>query len=201
MPSGASPTPVRPTGHNIEPAPVAPLPTGPGNRTSAPGQASLPSLGATGRFRPPAHDELENAAIALTDAAPTTVAGVTALLDYCAKTQVKMDGSLFPTLEDDEIKSVDLPFLYFVCKNAGQCCGPAYALVRHSIDSIKVASSLSAFELLTRFDTGHFCRRSFGAGLRSSTPASPRSHGSKSSSASRTAAFGRAPAPPARSAR
>lgn len=65
-----------------------------------------------------AHDKLDNTAIALTDVAPTTVAGVTALLDYCAKTQVKMDGSLFPDLEDDESKSIDVPYLYFVCRNA-----------------------------------------------------------------------------------
>ncbi len=60
---------------------------------------------------------MDNTAIALTDVAPTTVAGITALLDYCAKTQVKMDGSLFPDLED-ESKSIDVPYLYFVCRNA-----------------------------------------------------------------------------------
>jgi hypothetical protein len=67
-----------------------------------------------------AHDQLDKAAIALTDVAPSTVAGVAALLDYCAKTEAKMDGALFPDLEDDDLvgKSVGVPFLYFVCKNA-----------------------------------------------------------------------------------
>ena len=35
--------------------------------------------------------------------------------------------------------------------------------------SISVGSSASAFELLTRFDTGQRCSKSFGAGLRYST--------------------------------
>jgi hypothetical protein len=67
-----------------------------------------------------AHDKLDNAAIALTKVAPTTVAGAAALLDYCAKTEAKMDGSLFPDLQDDDLvgNSVGVPFLYFVCKNA-----------------------------------------------------------------------------------
>ena len=52
--------------------------------------------------------------------------------------------------------------------------------------SSSVGSSSGARELLTRFDTGHRCNKSSGAGLSSSRPAAPLSHGSKSFSASRT---------------
>ena len=45
--------------------------------------------------------------------------------------------------------------------------------------SISVGSSLSARELLTRFDTGQRCSTSFAAGLRRAVPPSF-SHGSKS---------------------
>ena len=48
----------------------------------------------------------------------------------------------------------------------------AYA-ASNSTFSIKVASSASARELFTRFDTGHVCGKSFGGGLRYSRPASP----------------------------
>jgi hypothetical protein len=48
----------------------------------------------------------------------------------------------------------------------------------NSTFSMSVESLSSARELFTRFDTGHFCRRSFGAGLNNSTPASPVSQGS-----------------------
>src|ERR1700730_10191214 len=41
--------------------------------------------------------------------------------------------------------------------------------VAQSIRSISVASSASAFELLTRFDTGQRCRKPFGAGFRMQT--------------------------------
>lgn len=50
--------------------------------------------------------------------------------------------------------------------------------VANSIFSISVGSSSSARELLTRFDTGHFCNRSLAAGFNNSMPASVRSHGS-----------------------
>jgi hypothetical protein len=53
-----------------------------------------------------------------------------------------------------------------------------------SIFSIRVGSSSLARELFTRFDTGHFCSRSFGAGFNNSMPAVPLSHGSKSFSVS-----------------
>ena len=52
--------------------------------------------------------------------------------------------------------------------------------------SMSVELLLSARELFTRLDTGHFCRRSFGAGLSSSTPASPFNQGLKASAASST---------------
>ena len=51
---------------------------------------------------------------------------------------------------------------------------------------INVASSALARELLTRFETGHRCRKSFGAGFRYSMPASPFSQGSNCFSAKRT---------------
>jgi hypothetical protein len=44
--------------------------------------------------------------------------------------------------------------------------------------SIKVASSASARELFTRFDTGQRCSTSSAAGLSNSVPADPVSHGS-----------------------
>ncbi len=62
----------------------------------------------------------------------------------------------------------------------------------NSTFSIREASSSLARELFTRFDAGHFCSNSFGAGLSNSTPAVPLSHGSKSFSASKPAC-GRAP--------
>jgi hypothetical protein len=70
-----------------------------------------------------ASDRLDDASLALIDVVPSSVAGVTALLDYCAETQAKMEGSLLPdTLEDDDdsavSKSFGAPYLYFVCRNA-----------------------------------------------------------------------------------
>ena len=56
----------------------------------------------------------------------------------------------------------------------------------NSTFSMSVESLLSARELFTRLETGHFCRRPLGAGLSNSTSASPVSQGSKSFSASRT---------------
>ena len=44
--------------------------------------------------------------------------------------------------------------------------------------SISVGSSSGARELLTRFETGHFCSTSPRAGLSNSIPALPVSHGS-----------------------
>ena len=85
--------------------------------------------------------------------------------------------------------SVDCPGYIFVAVNRpletfGCCC---YQVTRKGLllpldeDSstfwINVASSASALELFTRFDTGQRCRESFGAGLRYSAPASPPSHG------------------------
>jgi hypothetical protein len=58
--------------------------------------------------------------------------------------------------------------------------------VANSTFSMSVESVSSARELFTRLETGLFCRRSFGAGLSSSTPATPLSQGSKSFSASST---------------
>ena len=52
----------------------------------------------------------------------------------------------------------------------------AYA-ASNSTFSINVESSASARELFTRFDTGHFCRKSFGGGFKYSQtglPALPR---------------------------
>ena len=56
----------------------------------------------------------------------------------------------------------------------------------NSARSINVASSALARELLTRFETGHRCRKSFGAGFRYSMPASPFSRGSNCFSVKRT---------------
>ena len=52
----------------------------------------------------------------------------------------------------------------------------------NSIFSTSVASSASAFELLTRFDTGQRCRKSFATGFRIPAPASPLSHGANCAS-------------------
>jgi hypothetical protein len=49
-------------------------------------------------------------------------------------------------------------------------CELDHSALTASIGSINVASSASAFELLTRFDTGQRCRKSFGAGFSSSIP-------------------------------
>jgi hypothetical protein len=38
---------------------------------------------------------------------------------------------------------------------------------------MRAASSLSALELFTGFDTGHRCKVSFAAGFNSATPISP----------------------------
>jgi len=54
------------------------------------------------------------------------------------------------------------------------------------ISSIRVGSSSLARELLTRFDTGHFCSKSFGAGFNNSRLALPLSYDSKFFSARRT---------------
>lgn len=43
----------------------------------------------------------------------------------------------------------------------------------NSIFSISAGSSASAFELLTRFETGQRCRKSFATGFRIPAPASP----------------------------
>ena len=48
--------------------------------------------------------------------------------------------------------------------------------------SISVGSSASAFELLTRFDTGQRCRNSFRRSFRIPAPTSPLSHGANCSS-------------------
>ena len=48
----------------------------------------------------------------------------------------------------------------------------------NEIFSFSVASSSGARELLTRFDTGHFCSTFSAAGLSNSRPAHPLSHGS-----------------------
>ena len=69
-----------------------------------------------------------------------------------------------------------------VAGDAGQPVASHYAAA-NSTSSMSVESLSSARELFTRLDTGHFCRRSFGAGLSSSTAASPFSQGSKSLSA------------------
>jgi hypothetical protein len=58
----------------------------------------------------------------------------------------------------------------------GSFFGRHYAAANSTL-SISVASSASAFELLTRFDTGQRCRKSFGAGFSIPAPASPLSQG------------------------
>ena len=73
---------------------------------------------------------------------------------------------------------------YFGLRQARR--GTAPHTEANSTRSISVGSSSLARELFTRFDTGHFCNRSFGAGFNNSRPASPRSQGSKSFAGKRT---------------